>query len=276
ASARDYVFALVPAGAYTLTVSASGFGTAEHKDVTARITETTRLDVALAVASTSETVTVSAAPSLAQAESPVNGRVVDATTVSEIPLATRNFTQILGLSTGTATYLPDNTAVGRNSQNISVNGARVTNNNFMINGADANSIGTNSAPSLAVPAPETLEEFKVQTSMYDATYGRSGGGSIQVITKSGTNSFHGTVYEYFRNDALNANDSFLKAARVGRPALKRNVFGATLGGPIKTDHMFFFLSYQGTREVNAASRINSLSSNVLIAPGLTNDRSQQT
>src|SRR5438309_830883 len=134
----------------------------------------------------------------AMAQTAVTGRVVDATTVSELPLATRNFTQILGLSTGTATYLPDNTAVGRNSQNISVNGSRVTWNNFQINGVDSNSMGTNSAPSLSIPAPETIEEFKVQTSMYDSTYGRSAGGNVQAVTKSGTNDYHGSVSEFCR------------------------------------------------------------------------------
>lgn len=141
------------------------------------------MDVALVVAAAGgEVVTVQAEAAMVQANSAATGRVVDGVTIGEIPLATRNFTQILGLATGTATYLPDSTAVGQNSQNVSVNGARVTNNSFVINGTDANSIGTNSAPSLAVPAPQTLEEFKVQTSMYDATFGRSGGGNIQVMT----------------------------------------------------------------------------------------------
>jgi len=276
-NAGTYLFTLLPAGNYRLEISAPGFKTSAVDNVAVRITETSHVDVSMVVsAAAGEVVNVNAEVSLVQVNSAAQGRVVDELTIRDLPLATRNFTQILSLSTGTATYLPDNTAVGRNSQNISVNGARVTNNSFIINGADANSIGTNSAPSLAVPAPETLEEFKVQTSMYDATYGRSGGGNIQVITKSGQNGFHGTIYEYFRNDKLNANDPFLKASGVNRPELKRNVFGATLGGPIKKDKMFFFLSYQGTREANAASRINSLSSNVLIANGLTNDRSAQT
>ncbi len=272
-----YLFTLLPPGNYRLQVLAQGFKTSSIDAIAVRITETSHVDIAMQVAAAAgEVVTVEAAEALVQTASPATGRTVDAAALNAVPLATRNFTQILGLSTGTATYLPDNTAVGRNSQNISVNGARVTNNNFVINGADANSIGTNSAPSLGVPAPETLEEFKVQTSMYDATFGRSGGGNIQVVTRSGQNHFHGDVYEYFRNDALNANDPFLKASGVGRPELKRNVWGATVGGPVRKDKMFFFLSYQGTRELNAASRINSLSSNVLIAPGLTDDRSEKT
>ncbi len=273
----SYLFSLVPPGVYRIEAAAQGFKTVAVDQVTVRITEVSHLDIALQVSSVpGEIVNVTGEPPLVQTATPATGRVVDTRSVSELPLATRNFTQILGLSTGAATYLPDNTAVGRNSQNISVNGARVTNNNFQINGVDANSMGTNSAPSLSIPAPETIQEFKVQTSLYDASFGRSAGGNIQAVTKSGTNDLHGSVYEYFRNDKLNANNTFLKAAGVARPALKRNVFGGTLGGPIRKDKLFFFGSYQGTRERNGASIINSLSSNVLIAPGLTDDRSEAT
>lgn len=274
-----YLFTLLPPRRYQIQINIHNFKTLTVKDVLVKLTEITDLESKLELtASAGESVTVTAETPLVQASSPATGRVVDSRTLSELPLATRNFTQILSLSTGAATYLPDNTSVGRNSQNISVNGARVTNNNLQINGVDANSMGTNSAPSLSVPAPETIEEFKVQTSLYDATFGRSGGGNIQAVTKSGSNNFHGGTYEYFRNDVLNANDTFLNAAGVARPVLKRNVFGGTLGGPVVKNKAYFFLSYQGTRERNGASRINSLSSNVLISPPgaggavLTDDR----
>ena len=213
---------------------------------------------------------------LLQTDGPQLGRVVDARGVSELPLATRNFTQILSLSPGTATYLPDATGVGRNTQAISVNGARVTQNNYQINGVNVNGLGINGSVLVPVPAPETIQEFKVQTSLYDATYGRAGGANIQILTRSGSKEWHGSAYEYLRNDALNANDSFLKVAGVKRPVLRRNVFGATLGGPVRRDRAFFFISYQGAREANGASLINSISSNVLITPGLANDRSQAT
>lgn len=271
-----YIVPLLPPGFYTVGVTANGFKKFVADDVKAALTETTSLDATLSVGAVSESVLISATPQLVQTEGSQLGRVVDSRAVSELPLATRNFTQILGLSAGAATYLPDNTSVGRNSQNISVNGARVTNNNFQINGIDANSMGTNSAPSLSIPAPETIQEFKVQTSLYDATFGRSGGGNIQAVTKSGSNAFHGGAYEYFRNARFNANNPFLKAANVTRPVLSRNVFGGFLGGPIKKDKAFFFASYQGTRERNGASVINSLSSNVLVDPKLTNDRSAAT
>lgn len=271
-----FAVSLLPPGSYRVQITANGFRQIVFGDVNVSITETTTLPVDLAVAGVaSESVVVNASLGpIVQSETSQLGRVVDSRTVAELPLATRNFTQILGLSTGTATYLPDNTAVGRNSQNISVNGGRVTNNNFQINGIDANSQGTNSAPSLSVPAPESIQEFKVQTSLYDATFGRSGGGNVQAVTKSGTNAFSGSVYEFFRNEKLNANNPFLKAAGVRRPILKRNVFGGVIGGPIVPDKAFFFASYQGTRERNGASVINSLSSNILVTPGLTNDRSE--
>lgn len=204
---------------------------------------------------------------LIQRDGPQLGRVVDSRSVSQLPLATRNYSQMLGLSPGTVTYLPDNTAVGRNNQTISVNGARATQNNVQINGVDVNTLASSAAVTLATPGPETIQEFKVLTSLYDATLGRSGGGNIQTVTKSGSNNFHGAAFEYFRNGALNANNPFLKAASVDRPVLNRNVFGVTFGGPITKDKTFFFFSYQGARERNGASILNSLSSNVQIAPG---------
>ncbi len=272
----NYSVPLLPPGAYQVSIAARGFRRAFFPQVVVNLTETTAIDAVLAVGEVTESVTVTAAGPLVQTDGPQLGRVVDSRGVSELPLATRNITQILGLSPGTATYLPDNSAVGRNTQTISVNGARPTQNNFQINGVDANTMGTSSAGNVAVPAPESVQEFKVQTSLYDATFGRSGGGNIQVVTRSGTNAFHGTLYEYFRNDALNANNLFLKAAGVPRPALKRNVFGGALGGPLRREKAFFFVSYQGARERNAASLLNSVSSGVLIARGLTDDRSAAT
>src|SRR5256714_1907654 len=271
----NYAVPFLPPGTYSVRVTANGFNSALFDSVQVVITETTTVNAELTVAGVIvDPVIVRIAP-LIQTDGPQMGRVVDSRAVSELPLATRNFTQILALSPGASVALPNNAGLGRNSQNVSVNGARVTQNNFQINGIDANKIDTNSATSLAVPAPETIQEFKVQTSLYDATFGRGGGGNVQAITRSGTNDFHGAVYEYFRDDALNANNPFLKAAGVRRPTLRRNVFGGLLGGPVKTNRLFFFVSYQATRERNGASR-NSLTSSVLVAQGLTDDRSEQT
>jgi len=269
-----YSMPSLPPGMYDVNVTAIGFPKAQVDNVTVSITATTSVIVQLEVGAIQESVRVNFAP-LIQNDGPQLGRVVGSRMVSELPLATRNFTQILGLSPGASLDLPDNTAVGRNSLDISVNGARTTQNNYQINGVDANAISSNNSLRLAVPAPETIQEFKVQTSLYDATFGRSGGGNVQVVTSSGSNNFHGSLYEYFRNDALNANNPFFKAADVKRPLLKRNVFGGLLGGPIRKDRTFFFVSYQGTPERNGASE-NSLSKSVLVDPRLTDDRSEPT
>lgn len=269
-----YAFPLLPPGSYSVRIASKGFRATDVSDVRVAVTETTEVSVVLQVGANPESISVTGSPALVQRDGPQLGRVVDARGVSELPLATRNFSQILSLSPGTATYLPDSTAVGRNTQAISVNGARVTQNNYQINGIDANTMGANGPILIAVPAPETIQEFKVQTSLYDAAYGRAGGANIHILTRSGTNAFHGSAYEYLRNDALNANNPFLGAAGVRRPVLKRHAFGATFGGPLRRERLFFFASYQGTRERNGASIINSISSNVLVAPGLTDDRSE--
>jgi Carboxypeptidase regulatory-like domain/TonB dependent receptor len=267
----NYSVALLPPGTYVVKITAAGFAPASFARVPVIITETTIADAEMDLAG-ADTVSIEI-DSLLHRDGPQLGRVVDTRAVSGLPLATRNFTQLLALSPGTVTGLPDHTSLGRSSQNISVNGARVTQNDFEINGVDANNLATNAAASIAVPAPETIYEFKVQTSQYDATFGRGGGGNIQVVTRTGSNSLHGTAYEYFNKNSLNANNSFLKAASIARPVLRRNVFGGMLGGPLKHNRAFFFGSYQGTRERNGGSQ-NSLSSGVLIAPGLTDDRSQ--
>jgi hypothetical protein len=127
---------------------------------------------------------------------------------------------------------------------------------------------------VGVPAPESVAEVNAQTSLYDAS-ASGAGGSVQVITKSGTNVVHGAVYEYFRNESLNANDPNLQAVGERRPVMRRNVYGATLGGPLQKDHAFFFVSYEGSREANGATS-QSLYKGVLIAQGLTDDRSAPT
>jgi hypothetical protein len=183
--------------------------------------------------------------------------------------------QLAALAPGVSMPITDNRTVGRNTPNFSVNGARFSQNSLQINGVDASDNAAHDLGAVAIPAPESIREVVVQTSLYDASITGAGGGNVQVTTQSGTNLLHGNVYEYFRNDALNANDPDLNAVGEGRPVLRRNVFGATLGGPIRKNRAFFFLSYQGTREINGATD-QSLYKDVLIAPGMTDDRSEAT
>lgn len=261
-------------GIFRIRTEANGFKTFSAENVVVNITETAVVEITLAVAGiVVDDVVVEGAGSLVRTDTPMLGRTIDSRVIAELPLPTRTFTQLIGLVPGATTYLNDPTNVGRNTQSISVNGSRPAQNNFQINGVDANA-GVMRDFQFGDPAPESIAEIKVQTSMYDATFGRAGGGSIQVVTKGGSNEFHGGLYEYFGDASLNANNPFLKAAGQPRPVLSRNVYGGTVGGPIKKDRVFFFASFQGTRERNGASPSSSLRTGVFIAQGLTDDRSE--
>lgn len=272
----SYVLTLLPPGLYEVTATAPGFQRTVVPEIRVTVTQTASLDIGMLLGPVAELVVVKGTPPLLESSGPQLGRAVDGAAVDRLPLATRNFTQILTLSVGTLTALPDSTAVGRNTQAISVNGARVTQNNFQINGVEANTMGTNGPILVAVPAPESIQEFKVQTALYDAAYGRAGGANIQLLTRGGGARFHGTAYGYVRNEAFNANNPFLKAAAQSRPVLRRGVFGGALGGPIRPERAFFFGSYQGSTERNGASLVNSISSGVSIEQGLTDDRTAAT
>lgn len=272
-STGRYVLPLLPPGHYRLDVAAQGFAGLKVSDVVVKITETSIVDLPLKVAAaTSEVVQVSAAPPLVNSENATTGRVIEQETIRQLPLPTRNFTQLLTLTTGTSGSIQNSSELGRGDAVVSVNGARTTSNAVVINGMDSSSIGTGATPNLAVPATDTLQEFIVQTSLYDATQGRNTGGVVAAVTKSGTDRFHGNVYEFLRDDALNANNFFLKRQGTARPVYRRNQFGGTLGGPIVKQRLWFFTSYQGTRETNGTSLLNSLSA-VLVPGNLTNDRS---
>ena len=253
-----YVFPLLAPGFYRLEVTASGFAPVKLESIEVKITESAVVDVALKVAGAQASVTVSSQAPLVQTESATRGSVIDQNQISELPLPTRNFQQLLTLTTGTSGSLQNSSDLGRGDEAVYVNGQRSLSNSVVINGVDANSIGTGSMPNLAVPFIDSLQEFIVQTSMYDASQGRNAGGIVAAVTKSGTNTFHGDAYEFLRNTDLDANNFFLNEEGTARPTYDRNQFGATLGGPVVKDRAWFFLSYQGTRETNGTSLDNSL------------------
>jgi hypothetical protein len=255
----DFAITLLPPGRYRVAVAAQGFKTVVAESVAVNVTQTATLNLTLEPSLQGETITVTAEGTLVQQESSQVGRVIEEQSIRQLPLPTRNFQQLLTLSPGTYSSVANNTELGRGDAIITVNGQRPTSNNVRINGVDANSIGTNSTPNIAVPATDSLQEFIVQTSLYDASQGRNAGGNVEAVTRSGGSRYHGNVYEFFRNSVLNANDFFLNAAGRPRPVLSRNQFGGTIGGPIIKDKFFFFGSYQGTRERNGASLNNSLS-----------------
>jgi hypothetical protein len=259
---------------YDVTIRARGFLPAVFCAVAVSVGETTTINVTLPIARSNIEVTVNDVPPPVHGDGEELASTIDARSLETLPLPTRNFLQLLTLAPGVTAPLTNNSAIGRNSPNVSVNGSRVTQNSYQINGVDASDISLHDLADVAVPAPESVNEVNVQTSLYDATVAGAGG-SLHVVTKSGSNSLHGGVYEYFRNEALNANDANLKAVGEGRPVMSHNVYGAALGGPLQKNKAFFFVSYQGTREANGATD-QSLYKSVLIAPGLTDDRSTAT
>jgi hypothetical protein len=253
----NFSFQLLPVGRYTVEITMQNFARFEAQAVV-NVTQTTVVDAQLGVRSVDTVVNVEAP--LLQVETSQQGRTLEGETIRQLPLPTRNFQQLLTLQPGAQSSVSNTTELGRGDATISVNGQRTTSNSVRINGVDANSIGTNSTPNIAVPATDSLQEFVVQTSLYDASNGRNAGGNVEAITRSGSNDFRGNVYYFLRDKSLAANEPFIKARGLERPEFRRQQYGGTLGGRVVRDRVFFFGSYQGTRERNGYSLINSLTS----------------
>jgi hypothetical protein len=270
----SYSFPLLPPGSYRVEVSKAGFTTAVRESVGINVTETAKLSIGLAVGASSVKVEVSAAPALVQTEQTTLGRVVDSQLVEDLPLVTRNFTQIIGLSPGITAGVTNAAALGQGtgglSGTFSANGDRTYDNSFQMNGLSVDDLFQQGATSggIPIPNPDTIAEFKVQTSQYDASFGRNAGANVNVITRSGSNDFHGSVFEFLRNTDLNANNYFSNANGQPRPVLNENQYGFAVGGPIKKDRLLFFGSYQGTHQDNGLSSVVTV-----LSPPLTNDRS---
>ena len=258
-----FKFSLLPPGEYSVKFSASGFKTAAIASVTINVTETAVLNQKLEVGATSTTLTVESTVETVQTQNATVGSLVGSETVTTLPLSSRNYTQIINLSPGVVVNVASAAAVGNGTQDINVNGMGSDQNNYMMDGATLTNYGSGGAaqsgnfPGIAIPNPDSIQEFKIQTAIFDAEYGRNPGASVNVTTKDGTNQFHGAAWEFFRNTALDANDFFNRISQqsLGLPnkpqPLDENMFGGTIGGPIKKDKLFFFFSYQGFRQKNA-------------------------
>lgn len=244
-----YKAELLLPGSYRIEVSKTGFKTAVVNGITVSVTETRTTNIKLLVGDVTQTVTVSAQPDILQTNSAALGHVTDERMVDSLPLVTRNYTQILALSPGVSGDVNNAAALGSGTAIFSAHGGVVSDNNFQMNGLGVNDIMTGFSQ-VPIPNPDTIQEFKVQTGQYDAAFGRNAGANVNVVTKGGGNQFHGTAFEFLRNDDFNANDFFLNLAGLPRGVLKQNQFGGTLGGPVLKDKLFFFTSYQGTRQRN--------------------------
>ena len=254
---------LLPVGNYTVEVSAAGFPVTKFPGVTVRITETTRLTAALKVGAVKEVVEVQAQAELVNTSDATTGQSIGSTTLNTLPLATRNFQQLLDLSAGASANLNNAAALGRGDVRIDVNGGREDNNNYLIEGVSASDYSFGELTYTPVPNPDSIQEFKVGTSLYDATQGRNGGGNINAILKSGTSRFHGDAWEYFRNSVLDANDYF-----IGPFTLQQNIFGGDLGGKVDPSAKFgyFYVNYQGTRQRSGDSLGTYINTNIPVLP----------
>jgi hypothetical protein len=265
-SAADgsYRILALPAGLYKLTVTAAGFRTFVENDIDVKVNDQLEVDATLDVGSAQqEVINVEANAVQVQTESTQLGDVIDSKKMLALPLNGRSYIDLLGLQAGVAPT-SSGTIEGNGSSggtqgpgtrpvsgilsagNISVNGQRETANAFLVNGGDVSegrNLGTGFIPNL-----DSVEEFRLITNSFDAEYGKFSGAVMNAITKSGTNAFHGDVFEFLRNDKFDAKNYFAPS----KSELRRNQFGYTLGGPVWKDHLFFFSDYQGTRQVQGA------------------------
>jgi len=250
----SFVVPLLPPGIYAVVVNKSGFAQAKASGIEVRVTETTKVTISLKPGAVTEKVEISAEITSVETTSAATGQSLGTETVRELPLATQNYQQLLTLSSGAQSELNASAQLGRGNVRVIVNGQREDNNNYLIEGISATDYNVAQATYVPLPNPDVIQEFKVQTSLYDASQGRNGGGNVNAILKSGTRELHGDGYEFFRNDVLNANDYFLNAAGQKRPPIKQNIFGGSLGGPVGQEkYGLFFVNYQGTRQRSALS-----------------------
>jgi len=246
----------LPIGDYSITVELAGFKTSANPRLTLATGDRARFDAELQVGDVNQSVLVEAQSVALQTDSSTVGGLITNRAVQDLPMDGRNFVRLVQLAPG-ATESVQNAGAGggrvddrRQTNSVSANGQIDGANNFMLDGMDNNdrNIGT----IIVKPSIDALQEVKVDTSLYPAEVGRAGGAVVKMVTKSGTNSFHGTLFEFLRNDKLNAKDYF-NVPQPGNPLAgkqteyRQNQFGGSLGGPIRKDKTFFFADYEGFR-----------------------------
>lgn len=251
-----YRFSLIPPADYELRIGASGFKTSRMQSVTVNVSEVLTVDATLEGGDSTETVACNCS---VRTGGTSTGTLVDQKTITAVPLNTRNFTQVLSMSSGSAADVNNAGTLGRGTSSTHVNG-NTSSGSYTIDGAYSTS---------TVPNPDTISEFKIQTSQYDASFGAAAP-STNLITRRGENEIHGTLWEFLRNDIFNANAFFRNATGQPKPNLKQNQFGATAGAPLRRNRWFVFGSFQGTRQVNG---LDPTSIANLILPAMGADRS---
>jgi hypothetical protein len=241
-SGGEYIFLEIPVGTYDLAVTQQGFKRYERKGVTIDLNQVANLDIPLQVGGSTETVEVTGSGPIVDTTSTQLGAVVNERDATQLPLNQRDVYQLLQLQPGVQSQLGNDLFYGSDKAGVvTVNGGRGRSNNYSVNGGDGNDLFAN-LPAIQ-PSPDSISEFRVITNSFDAEYGRNSGAVVNVVTKSGTNELHGSVFEFFRNKVLNAKGFYDPV----KPDFQQNQFGGTLGGPIKKDKTFIFGSYEGRR-----------------------------
>jgi Carboxypeptidase regulatory-like domain len=248
-----YLLRPIPPGRYRMSVDASNFQGQRKEEVTVEVNQNVSVDFSLKVGAANEVVDVEAGAVQLQTQDAVTGQVVDRRLINNLPLINRDFLSLAYLAPGVTDV--DTQCVGCMANNFVSNGSRGATADILLDGASATNFEQNSgivAPTY-LPSVDAVEEFKVQQSNFSAEYGFSGATVINVITRSGTNQFHGSAYEFLRNDKLDANDWFNNFNGDPRQPLRQNNFGFTIGGPIRKNKTFFFFDYDATRQRTFAS-----------------------
>src|SRR5271170_749210 len=240
----DYIFPAVAVGTYRLEAQLAGFQDFTATGILVNLNATVTYDVKLTVGANTQAIEVTAEAPLVDTTTTQLGAVINERAVQTLPLNSRDTYQLLQLQPGVQGVGGSDLFYGSDKPGaVSVNGGRGRSNNFSVNGGDGNDLFVNS-PGIE-PSPDAVQEFRVITNTFDAEYGRNSGAVINVVTKSGTNQFHGSIYDYVRNSVFDAKGYF----NLTRPSDTQNQFGATVGGPIRKDKTFFFVSYEGRQLV---------------------------
>src|SRR5437868_8066687 len=247
----EYKFTPVKIGTYKVAVTIQGFQTTTTRGIVVNVGENVVTDFALKPGSVSETVEVTSSAPVLQSQDASVGQVIDSKNVNDLPLNGRNFTFLAQLSAGVNTPQADTRGNAANGA-FAANGLRPAQNNYLLDGIDNNSDTVdflNGTNFVVLPPVDAIEEFKVETSGFSAQYGRSGAAVLNATIKSGTNELHGSAWEFFRNDKLDAADFFENAGGIKKGALRQNQFGVSAGGPIIKNKVFIFGDYEGFRRV---------------------------
>jgi hypothetical protein len=248
-----YLFRSVPPGLYGITVEAHGFQPQEESGIAIDVNQNVAVNFAMKVGATTETVEITAAAPVLSTQDAVTGQLVDRRFINDLPLVSRSISDLAYLTPGVTEV--DTTCPGCTANNFISNGTRNATADILMDGVTVTNFEQNSGIlfPLYTPSIEAVEEFVVQESNFSAEYGFTGSTIVNMIVRSGTNQYHGSGYDFLRNQKLDANNFFDNAAGVALPPLRRNNFGATVGGPIKHDKTFFFFDYDGTRSATLST-----------------------